>query len=88
MTKKPWGVVSLAAVAVVLPMALSSCTNPNAFANCTAMHGKYPHGVGQVGAVDHVTSGTPVTNFYRSNTIYSLNTGLDRDHDHVACEAH
>jgi len=55
------------------------------FANCTAMHNVYPHGVGKVGAHDK-TSGTPVTNFKRSNALYAANTKSDRDHDKIACE--
>jgi hypothetical protein len=58
------------------------------FANCTAMHHVYPHGVGRTNAHDHVTSGTPVTNFKHSNALYAANTKSDRDHDHIACEAH
>ena len=45
----------------------------------------YPHGVGRYGARDH-TSGTPVTNFRRSNRLYRQNKGLDRDKDGIACE--
>lgn len=52
------------------------------------MHQHYPHGVGLLNAVDHVTSGTPVTNFYRSDSLYNANSGLDRDGDKMACEAH
>jgi hypothetical protein len=44
-----------------------------------------PHGVGRYGARDH-TSGTPVTNFRRSNRLYRQNRGLDRDKDGIACE--
>jgi hypothetical protein len=60
--------------------------------NCTTVHKKYPHGVGRRYAHDHVTSGTPVTNFKRSNRLYRIamnhNRGLDRDHDKIACEKH
>ena len=53
------------------------------------MHKVYKHGVGQVHAHDHVRGKTkPVTNFTRSNALYAANTGLDRDKDKVACEAH
>jgi hypothetical protein len=42
-----------------------------------------------VGAHDK-TTGTPVTNFKRSNLLHrramSYNRGLDRDHDGIACE--
>ena len=50
-----------------------------------AMHTRYPHGAGKVGAHDK-TSGVPVTNFKRSNRLYYLNRGLDRDKDGIACE--
>jgi Excalibur calcium-binding domain len=55
------------------------------YSNCTAMHKRYPHGVGRWGARDH-TSGTPVTNFKRSNILYRQNKSLDRDKDGIACE--
>jgi hypothetical protein len=58
------------------------------FANCTALHRVYRHGVGLRGAHDHVTSGTPVTNFTRNGTVYRQNKGKDRDHDGIACEKH
>jgi Excalibur calcium-binding domain len=58
--------------------------------NCAQVHAKYPHGVGKVGARDK-TTGTPVTNFKRSNALYKMamsnNRSLDRDKDGVACEA-
>lgn len=86
-------IVGLSAAAVLFPAALVGCTPPPpVFSNCTLMHHQYPHGVGRANAVDHVTSGKPVTNFYRSTTIYNANVkahpDLDRDHDGVACEAH
>jgi hypothetical protein len=56
------------------------------FSNCTALHRVYPHGVGRYGARDHTSSGDPVTNFRRSNTLYRQNSRLDRDKDGVACE--
>jgi hypothetical protein len=55
------------------------------YSNCTAMHARYPHGVGKWGARDH-TSGRPVTNFKRSNILYRQNSRLDRDKDGIACE--
>jgi hypothetical protein len=64
-------------------------TTPLLYKNCTHLNAKYHHGVGKVGAHDH-TSGVPVTNFYRSNSLYkramSYNRGLDRDKDGIACE--
>jgi Excalibur calcium-binding domain len=57
--------------------------------NCTALHKRYPHGVGKLRAHDK-TADTPVTNFRRSTRLYNLamsyNRGLDRDHDGIACE--
>jgi hypothetical protein len=59
------------------------------FANCTAMHKTYRHGVGRSGARDHVKGATkPVTNFTVSTAIYNANKKMDRDKDGVACEAH
>ena len=82
--------ITVAAVAVGLlatPVA-ATAQSPKArvFANCTAMHAVYPHGVGKVGAHDK-TSGKPVTTFKRSNAIYAANTKSDRDKDKIACEA-
>ena len=63
---------------------------PPVYKNCTNLNKKYPHGLGKLGARDHTTSGTPVTNFKRSTKLYKLamsyNRGLDRDKDGVACE--
>lgn len=57
------------------------------FANCTAMHRVYPHGVGRKGAHDKVRGHTkPVTTFFVNNALYAANRGLDHDHDGVACE--
>lgn len=57
------------------------------FANCTAMHQVYPHGVGRAGAVDQV-SGTskPVTDFHVDTALYNANAGSDADGDGIACE--
>jgi Excalibur calcium-binding domain len=60
------------------------------YANCTALHQRWPHGVGRKHAVDHVRrpSDKPVTNFHRSKALYLANQRLDRDHDTIACEQH
>jgi hypothetical protein len=42
--------------------------------------------LGRVGARDKTKSGDPVTTFRRSNRLYELNKGLDRDKDRIACE--
>ena len=56
-----------------------------AYPNCKALNAIYPHGVGRFGARDH-TSGTPVTNFRRSDRLYRQNRARDRDGDGIACE--
>lgn len=57
--------------------------------NCAALNKKYPHGVGRTNAKDK-TSGKPVKNFKKSNSLYATamkhNKGLDRDKDGIACE--
>src|SRR3954462_12411095 len=85
---------SAAAVPAAIPAlapAKSSVTataaKAKSYPNCTALHRNYPHGVGKRNARDHVRGSTdPVTNFKRSNKLYRLNSHLDRDGDHVACE--
>jgi hypothetical protein len=63
----------------------AAMATPGKYRNCKALNKKYPHGVGRVGARDK-TSGEPVANFKRSNRLYDLNKGLDRDKDRIACE--
>jgi hypothetical protein len=75
---------------VLLALALGIAANANAgssvrYRNCKALNRHYPHGVGRLGARDH-TSGTPVTNFKRSNILYRQNKARDADHDGIACE--
>jgi hypothetical protein len=83
-----------ALAALMLPASAATATTAHAvkivkFANCTAMHKKYPHGVGRKSAHDHVSGHTkPVTNFFRNNALYAANSTSDRDHDHIACEQH
>lgn len=80
--------LALAALVLVL-VATADAAIPKQWANCTAVNKRYPHGVGKVGAHDK-TSGTPVTDFRRSNKLYALamryHPGLDRDHDGIVCE--
>lgn len=61
------------------------------FKNCTALNKVYPHGVGRSNAVDK-TSGNRVTDFKHSTSLYKkivgYRSGLDRDHDGIACEKH
>lgn len=64
---------------------------PARWKNCTAVHRRYPHGVGKNHAHDK-TTGVPVTNFKHSTRLYNIAIGynkrLDADHDGIACEAH
>ena len=85
-------VVAAAALAASLGVAVpAEAAIPATYANCTNLHRTYPHGVGRLGARDHVAAGSrPVTTFTRSTTAYNTairyNAGLDRDHDQIACE--
>ncbi|SFC29709.1 Excalibur calcium-binding domain-containing protein [Nocardioides terrae] len=83
----------IAAVAVVgglVSMNAPAEAKPTWTQNCTALNKKFPHGVGKAKAHDHVSSGTPVTSFKRSDKLFNqamrYNKGLDRDHDKIACE--
>lgn len=68
------------------PAAPVTAATPGKYRNCKALNAKYAHGVGRVGARDKTKTGDPVTNFKRSNRLYELNKGLDRDKDKIACE--
>ena len=57
------------------------------YANCTAMHVDYKGGVALPGAVDLRASGHAQYAPLYSTSLYNANTGLDRDKDHIACEA-
>ena len=78
-------VVALAASGLVTIGSAAADASPRVFANCTAMHRVYPHGVGKYGAHDS-TSGRPVTTFKRNNALYLANKKSDRDGDRIACE--
>lgn len=78
-------VVALAATCLVGTGSGVADAKARTFANCTAMHRVYPHGVGKSGAHDK-TSSTPVTNFKRDNALYVANQKSDRDGDKIACE--
>ena len=79
------GLVAATTAALLLAGAASSHAAAKTYKNCTAMNKAYPHGVGRKGARDK-TSGTPVTNFKVSNSIYAANRKSDRDKDGIACE--
>jgi hypothetical protein len=73
-------VLLLAAAARAATPALASTQSdaavariPALFKNCDAVHRRYPHGVGKLGARDHVAAGAePVTSFKRSTRLYNL----------------
>ena len=77
--------VALATAGLLIGGTTTADASARTFKNCTAMHKVYKHGVGRYGAHDH-TSGTPVTNFKRSNALYRANKKSDRDGDGIACE--
>ena len=79
--------ISSSSLLLTVPAADASATG--IYKNCTALNGKWTHGVGRNDAKDK-TSGTPVKNFFHSTKQYkkamSNNKGLDRDKDGIACE--
>jgi hypothetical protein len=87
---------SMAIVVASAVVALASAISTPAHAavpwwkSCSALHKRYPHGIGKLGARDH-TSGKPVRTFKRSNRLYATATAhnrrLDRDRDGIACES-
>ncbi|WP_375486179.1 excalibur calcium-binding domain-containing protein [uncultured Jatrophihabitans sp.] len=79
--------LSLLPVPAQAASAHAASTGAKHYKNCTALNKAYKHGVGKVGARDHVSGHTkPVTTFKRSNALYNANRGSDRDHDGIACE--
>jgi hypothetical protein len=86
------------ALVVAATVAIPSDAAPRAksYKNCTALNKVYPHGVGRKGARDKTSTDERVTNFKRSNKVFSYNDGkeprhlherdLDRDNDKIACE--
>ena len=76
---------TMLAVSLLLPLSSAPVAATTHFKNCTAMHVKYPHGVGKPGAIDH-TTGVKVRTFKKSTVLYNANKSLDRDHDNIACE--
>ena len=56
------------------------------FANCDALHERYPHGVGRLDALDKTRGTPPVTTFERNDALYSANIKSDADKDGIACE--
>jgi hypothetical protein len=91
MRRKPLQIVvaSLAALSLIglAAPAQAAPPKPRKYANCTALHKVYRHGVARKGGRDKVTGSTkPVTTFTVYTATYNLNRALDRDKDGVACE--
>jgi Excalibur calcium-binding domain len=84
-------VISAGAIlSIATPFATAASSMiPYQWSNCSVVNQRYPHGVGRANAVDH-TSGTPVTTFTHSTSLYNTamryHAGLDRDKDGIACE--
>jgi hypothetical protein len=84
--------VATGCLVIAGPITAQAKTNP--YANCTALHKVYKHGVGKKGAHDlikgKVVKGKSVTTFKVSTKTYNAaikaNKRLDADHDGVACE--
>jgi hypothetical protein len=85
------GVVLLgcaSAIAFSVPAtATADRTAVHNFQNCTDMHRVYKGGVARRGAHDHRASGGQARYApFVSTKLYNANSGMDRDHDGVACE--
>jgi hypothetical protein len=87
--------IAVTSATVAIPVTASASTilptaaAPVHYTSCAKLHERFPHGVGLVGAKDHVAKGVkPVTNVTRNKAWYLKNQGLDRDKDGIACEAH
>ncbi len=77
--------IAATTAAMFIGMAAPSHGAAKTYKNCTALNKDYAHGVGRKGARDK-TSGTPVTSFKVSNSLYAANRHSDRDGDGIACE--
>jgi uncharacterized membrane protein len=92
-TPRRLAAAALSAAALAIPLAGIATTADAApsyhYRNCTELHKDFKHGVGKKGAKDK-TSGTRVTTFKVSTTIYNkafaYHKDLDRDRDGIACE--
>jgi hypothetical protein len=86
--RKPAAVLAAVILSAPASATIARALPPSkSYANCTALHTGFPHGVGRSGAHDHVRGSTaPVTNFTRNTRVYDQNRALDRDGDGVACE--
>lgn len=82
-------VVAIVGVSTAMTVPVPAQAATGLYANCSALHRKYPHGLGRSNATDK-TSGRPVTTFTRDTRAYNAamkaNRNLDRDNDGIACE--
>ena len=74
---------------VATTVAPATAAVPARWKNCTVVNQTYEHGVGKAKPKDQ-TSGTPVTTFKYSDSLYAqamkANKGLDRHKDGIAWE--
>ena len=80
--------VAVSSVALAAPLSVAGTADAaTRFANCTAMHHVYKHGVARsAAAANHQVRagyGRPVV----KPAVYAANSGSDRDKDGTACEA-
>lgn len=84
------GVIAVTGMTALPAATAAPSRTVGTWTNCDHVHHRWPHGVGRRHAHDQ-TSGTPVTDFKRSNKLYrramNHNRSLDRDGDKIACEA-
>ena len=88
------GLLTAAMAAGCVAMGAPAADAQSKYANCTALHKVYKHGVGKKGAHDMIKGkyvpGKSVTTFKVSTKTYKAaikaNKRLDADHDGVACE--
>ena len=78
------------AFALVVGTAVPASAAPvKTYANCSALHVKYPGGVAKAGVKYNKVNGRN-TKFkvkpYISTALYNANKNLDRDKDGIACE--
>ena len=86
-------VSAMFATSFAAPASAFGPTAAKKYANCKALNKAFPHGVAKSKSVkDRNKKGQvvadPVKNFKVNAASYSVNKGLDRDKDGIACEKH
>jgi excalibur calcium-binding domain-containing protein len=79
--------LALAAALLVPGPSAGATASVHHFKNCTDMHRTYKGGVARKGAHDHRSGGGHARYKPKVSTpLYRANSGMDRDHDGIACE--